>query len=295
MGSVHQNRLRAMQEHWKESKDKGGFGSNVPDGTYEVKVQDANLRETSAEQKLMAVIEYLIIDGEYSGETIPEFIVLETEFGPGNLARRLSDFGIEPPDDVEQIEESLSSLSEQTGRATITLTTNRKGYTGIRVNQVYNDKEQESQPETPNEPDTPSKPDLSKSSDRPHAGDVIEFTDGDETLRATVTKVMIDGSFVAESQDDEFTFPVEDSSFKVLKPEKASTSPTRRRKSKKSDHPVVDKAELLQFCQVQEVEDIDEGDDLEDIITKIKEFEWDSSELEAGELELLKKINAKIV
>ncbi len=133
MSSAMARFLEANKSKWTETAAKVGEGNDsnyeeLPDGLYIAMLSSATLGESKASSKLQITWVYVIMLGDYEGETKREYMGMETEKALRNLARRMKFLGYDPREyDITEdgvLEDWLAEVSEQEFLAKIRLKTN---------------------------------------------------------------------------------------------------------------------------------------------------------------------------
>jgi hypothetical protein len=93
---VFTQRLKSLENTWKQAQAAAGessFGTVVPDGRYVSVISQATIGESQSSGRLQIAWEYVISEGEFTGEAIRDYDGLETEMNLTWLGRKLSRLG----------------------------------------------------------------------------------------------------------------------------------------------------------------------------------------------------------
>jgi len=128
--STYEERLKAMEESWKAGRQRGP--GQVPDGEYVARLQGAELREAMSSGRLMIQREHLILEGEYEGDVVRDYMHLETERGPWFIAQWIEAMELEAPESPAELPEILDYLTRTA--PTVRIQTKRSGdFINVRV------------------------------------------------------------------------------------------------------------------------------------------------------------------
>lgn len=132
MGKSFTKELKKAQEAWDAGKDSP---PGVPEGTYEMQLQDIQLITAKSSGNLMLKREHLVIGGEYEGEVVYDNMVLSTEQNMYYLARFIESMQYEVPEDLSEIDDVLQALREE--NPTYNATVVKSGdFTNVRIQDV---------------------------------------------------------------------------------------------------------------------------------------------------------------
>lgn len=139
-------RLAGMREAWKQGRESGG-SSTVPPGVYTAQLAACDLAESQSSNKLQIHREFLITEGESSGESLHDYMQIETEKGPFFIELWLKKMGYDLDGDFDPtaLEEILAELQANTPTVRIRVV-EKNGFTNVRVLQLL---EGESAPAKP--------------------------------------------------------------------------------------------------------------------------------------------------
>ncbi len=125
------NRLAKFEKTFKTAKqraqEEGGFGVEYPDGKYKGRLESCGLNEAQSSGRLQVDMCFVFTAGEYKGEKIHKYQSVETEDDQVWLARDLRRFGIEAPENAEDLEEIVKLLDESKPEVMLQLKTKDSG------------------------------------------------------------------------------------------------------------------------------------------------------------------------
>lgn len=117
--------LDGMNEAWEETESSGGF--DIPDGTYEARLQGAEIVEVSSDaNRLRIKIEWLILEGDVAGTVKYDSIPLHRKDGTPFLSMAkgfLEKLGAEVPQQMRDVPETLASLVQAAPRVSLKVQT----------------------------------------------------------------------------------------------------------------------------------------------------------------------------
>jgi predicted RNA-binding protein len=99
-------KLKAFQEMWTSTK---GGNVSVPNGQYILQLIAAELGE-SQQGNLRILRKFTILEGEYAGDTVVDFLVLSNKWGCANVRTMFQLCGYEAPENIADLEGSLDEL-----------------------------------------------------------------------------------------------------------------------------------------------------------------------------------------
>lgn len=108
-GRDMKERLKAMQKAWEA---RGSSSATVPDGKYEMKLQDFSIDTAKSSGKLMITREHLITSGEFAGDVVRDRMSLETEYSSFFVSQWIESMGCDPPEQIEDLPETIQSIVE---------------------------------------------------------------------------------------------------------------------------------------------------------------------------------------
>lgn len=279
MAGEFANRLAQMSEQWTSGKDKI---DGVPDGIYNAQLQEAKLAESSS-GKLMVKRQHLISDGEYAGEVVYDNIVVESEYGPKQLATWLTQLGYEAPADVTEIEDLVNAISLAAPSVQIQVKKSKNSdFRNVYIKQLL--ASEAPSPAAKAKPAAPAAKPVVKA--KPKAalafeiGTKVAFKDSDGNDAEGVVKGAGDaeGDIRVEADDGTlYDLPAGDLSAAVEAEETSAEDETR--------------AGLLAICVAHGIEVTDE-DDVETVKEKVTGQEWNKTELAEDEVALLESVGA---
>lgn len=280
------NRLARMTEAWKAGRE---VQQGIPDGVYKMQLQKCELRESASSGRLMIAREHLICEGEYAGESVRDFIVLETEFGPRQASEFIQVMGYEAPEEASELEEVISAIEADAPTYTAQVRKSKDSdLRNVRIRALVEagtapvQKQAEVKKSTPapapiikKKEATPEPEEVKEEAASFSVGDSVSFQDGDDTHLGKITEVKGD-SAVVKTAEGEFEVPVE-----IL-----CHSDQNAPAASEKDH-----TDLLVFCQSHDIA-CSEDDTRDELITKVKGYEFDKDELTPEEVGLLEAIGA---
>ena len=223
MGNPYSNRLAAMQKEWGSREEP----SKVEDGEYLMRLQSAELTESQSSGKLMIKRVHVIQDGEFRGETITDYMQLETEKGPFFVAKWIEQMGEEIPAQAQELANVVAKISRAKPAYTAEIKTS-KDFKNVRIKELVTIEGEAAEPEedAPAAPATPARKaapaapakaapaKAAEPADNPlfNAGDEVTFKDNENTQHTGVFKGLNEED--AETADidvdgDIWTVPVE--------------------------------------------------------------------------------------
>jgi len=146
-----EDRLKQAQEQWDTRQESSSFESAVPDGVYEFQLQDGEIVESESSGRLQIKLEHLVISGEYKGETVYDYLQLETEWGPTFVDRWLKKMEEESPELVSDLPPIIDRILRKQPTYQGRLKTSKEGYQNLRITRVLSmDVANEPEPEAEN-------------------------------------------------------------------------------------------------------------------------------------------------
>lgn len=285
-------KLSAMNEAWKQNKDKP---PGCLDGVYNFQLQKLELAESST-NKMMLKREHFCLDGEYEGNVERDQIVLGTEFGDRQLAVFIEQMGYTSPDDLGDLEDIAAAIMADApcyqAKVKKQKDNDFKNITVVSlIDNPSGDKKKASPPTTVKKATAPA-PAAKKSppkkiaaptpepetteGDTAVVGSRVRYTDGETILEGTVTEVKADGDLVFEDADGN-PYQVPPADVEVITAEEPVAAEA------------VDASVHLAFCQAHELE-CAEDDTAEALVEKINQYAYKKSELAPEEVTFLESI-----
>lgn len=173
--------LDKMQENWDKNKD-AGFAS-VPPGTYTAKVQNMEVTQAQSSGNMQMHTEFLVLEGEHEDTVVHDYIPLETEWGPGKMARVLTILGYEVPDKAKKLLKTAEGITEKAPSIQFRAV-ERKDGVGVNIN-VMKLLGEDYEPESSGEGSSGDEAgDFS-------VGDRVIYTDGDDKYPGEVTELNV--------------------------------------------------------------------------------------------------------
>lgn len=289
MSGEFANRLAAMNTSWSE---RGKSGASVPPGIYTMQLQNAELGESQSSNKLQIHREHLILEGEFQGQVLHDYLQLETEMGPRFVSRWIEMMGFTPPDDPQQLEDVVAAIANAapTYQAQVKVSgdfTNvniRKLLSAAPVSAVVRPTSGPVTSPAIKRNDSPTAAAAMRSASVPKVatptfavGECVVFKDGATDVPGTIESM--DTTHAVVKDDQGSTWKVAVNELRILPPVAAPDAPSEKL------------AELLAFAQSQDIA-VDDSDTEETCIEKIKGFDYDLKQLTPEEVTLLIGISA---
>lgn len=291
------NRLTSMGDAWTTGKDGGG---GIPDGQYILQLESATLKE-SAQQKLMIVRKHIVLEGDSAGDSITDFLCLETEFGPRQVAQWIEKMGYEVPQDVADIEEIVAAIANE--QPTVNAKVKRSGDSDLRnvtVTELISTSAETPAPVAAKPAPAPAKPAAKPAATPATAkkaaapvkaaepasevpiGAIVKINDEGKEIIGTIIRLSDDGNPIVESNDaakDQYEVNLNELEYVT---DEASAPEAEAA-------PLQDTSVLLAFCAANGIEANEEelAQVLED---RLKEYQWTAAELTPEEVALLESI-----
>jgi len=139
-GSKWGAKLKSMSAGWKESEDRYNEifgGRDIPDDTYLVKLQDIFLDELG--EHTIIKREHVVIEGEHKGIVLRDNLFLSNDTGCAFARRYLKMVGVDVPEKIEDLEDTLVNLKELAPICKVRVKTDAKGYKNVDVVSVVDD------------------------------------------------------------------------------------------------------------------------------------------------------------
>jgi len=124
-------KLKEMNKAWKTGKDSV---SGVPAGVYHMRLQGATVKLTS-NKKLTVIREHLIVDGEFEGTVVTDFMNLEGEMGAYFAAQFIDQLGYEIPEEPTEIPETIEAVVADAPEY-IASVVHSEGFTNVRFKEL---------------------------------------------------------------------------------------------------------------------------------------------------------------
>jgi len=215
-------KLKGMQKSWKESEPaRGGFG--VPDGTYNVRIDEATLCEAKQSGRLQIKWVLVVIDGDYANKKICKFDGMDDPKSLPYVQGSLEALELEIPDDITEIG---TVLEEAVGKEVEIQVRTKDEFTNIYFNGLLeagdSDEEEEEDAEDAEDEDGD---DAEESDDDDDSEDEDEDSDDDEDSdeEEEITK-----SDVLKMDADELAEVIKANKLKIKKAEKMKLADLRK-------------------------------------------------------------------
>lgn len=274
-----------MEEAWEAGK-KAAPG--VPDGIYEMQLQGCELRESSS-GKMMIAREHIITEGACTGEVVRDYLVLETEYGPRQVAEFFKLMGY---DDVAagDVEDTVAAIATAAPRYQAQVKKGKDSdMRNVRIRAVFDGGGNgAAAPKAKAPVKSVVKPAKAPSIPK---GTNVTFSDESGTEFSATVKGggSTPGSLLVEAADGE-CYEVAASDVTVVELE-AEAAPIREEDEEAADNE--QRAALIAFCQANEIE-VTEDDTVEQCTEKLNAYEFEREELTDDEYKLLKGIGSTI-
>jgi len=269
-------RLNGMQKAWATGKDSA---PGVPGASYTMQLQSAKVRESKSSKKLMIVREHLVVEGEYQGEVVRDNMMLETDKGPFYAAKWIRQMGYDVPDDMSDLEEVLSAMSDANPIYSAEVTKSGD-FTNANVDELL--QEEAEMTTTADDAGEGAEPTAEAAEGAEGAeegwsvGDVASFSDDDGNEYAGQITQIDEGEEEAHVDVDGEVYAV----------------PLSELSAEEEDAELVG---LLAFASAQGVESVTDEMGKEAVIEALNEYEWKEAEITADEAALLTATGVEFV
>lgn len=98
--------LAALSRSWKDAEPSEGGFFEVPDGEHDVEIVDAEIGY-SKNDRLQAVLEMKLINGDHQGKTFKKFCGMEDDEQLGYIKGDLKRLEVDFPDEIEDLPDTL--------------------------------------------------------------------------------------------------------------------------------------------------------------------------------------------
>ena len=287
-----QDKLKSMNRLYSGAKDKA---PGVTDGSYTLQLQSCKLDQSKSSGNLMVVRDHYVVEGEFAGEVLRDYIVLSDDRGMYALAQFLRQMGYEAPDNLEDVSAILTELDS-----------NNPVYVGMARrsgdSDIYNVKITEvtqssaakaSAPTAEPAAAKPASAPAPKQSAAPAAvgvnvGAIVTFDGGEDgTITGTVA-TLIDAATASVKQNDEagtvWTVDIADLTI--------AAAPPPAKAAKKASKPTAADPKLAALKTLGAsygVDELADGQSLEEVITIMSTYTWDEVEMLPEEVALVKE------
>lgn len=297
-------RLKGMQDTWNAGKE-GRVA--LPDGQYLMQLQSAVFEESQSTNKLMIHREHLVREGEFAGEVLHDYLVLESEYGMRNTADWLEKMGMEPPEEVDAIEKMVQELNNKNPIYTASVKKAKDSdFRNVRILELKSaeaevEKKQESVPaaapvkkqvkKVAQEVPTVEEEEEEAAAGEVQVGSVVTFNDGEKDVEGEVQSIAGErlevkvGDDVYELALDELTGIVEAFSEEQGEPKAEASA------AEETDEEL---SVMIAFAQSQNIA-VDENTDKESLKKKLLSYQWDPATLTKDEKEFLEMQGAQFL
>jgi len=297
MGDTFKKELDNMSSAWSDAPES----SDLPEGTYTMTINSAEIRRTKNSGKLRATFQFTVSEGEHIGASQFDGYMLDPEspMGMSMLKQLLSQkLNYEIPENLSDLEELLADISNKNPIVTAEIV--RKGdFTNVRVLELLTgaapavktnptSKKTSKKVETEEEAEEAEEAGEEEEAEEVElkVGSEVTFTVEDEEVTGKITKKNKNGTFNIETDTDIYE-DVEASDLSPADGEEAEAAEEEIDEDDKKD-------ELLLLAQSHDiaVEDTMTGEELQ---AELGQYEWKKSELTDEEIELLEGCEIAII
>lgn len=301
------DKLASMQTHWENGKDAI---PGVPDGSYNLQLQSAKLKNSKASGKLMVERQHVVLDGEFQGEVITDFVCIETDQGPRELATWAVKMGYEAPAQAVDIEGTVTAIANDSpcyvadvkkSDGSDLRNVRIKNLIDAPVPSAANAKPKPAAAKTAapaakaaapaaRKQEVPAAELEAEASGEVGVGTAVTFKDDAGTERsAKITEVREGGSFYVEADDNQDVFELTPDQFTVNEGggEEAAAE------EGESEEDAALRTDLIALCQAHEIE-VTEESTLDELKEQVGTFEWNADTLAAEEIAILEKAGAEV-
>jgi hypothetical protein len=130
----YKDKLSKMNARYQESEQqaKAMFGEIDP-GVYTAKLANAEVCESKASGRLQVKRMHVVLEGDFKGANVYDYMGLENEFGFAFFREWISKLGYECPTDAADIPDLLTELTDKNPVVQIKVVKNDGGFTNVRV------------------------------------------------------------------------------------------------------------------------------------------------------------------
>lgn len=271
-GGKYADRLAGMNDSWAERNDE----PLKPIGIQLMILEHIELRESQSSGKLMIARKHVCLEGEFEGESVSDYMSLETARGPYFVNRFFQVVGVGDIEEISEIEDAISELNETNPIYTAEIRYN-DDFANVRVIELQDgsDIEESEEPEEPEEPCL----DI--------IGDSVTFEDEDgEIVEGVVTGQKGTSIVVTDSAGDPWEMAVEDVTL-------ASESIEEGEGAEPVEFDVAPYVDLAEAAGVPD--DMSGCVAEEDVKAIFEQYDdWAADELSAAEVKLVKGLGVKV-
>jgi cobalamin biosynthesis protein CobT len=179
-------KLAKAKSAWKNAmKKKPDFGSDLPDGTYHVRLTTAEVVESQSSGNLQVHWAAVVLEGESKGDKLNWYSQLKTEDNMMYLQRDITKLGEESPEDPTELEDTLKSISKKKPAVKVSVKTNGD-FQNVRFGKLLTDEDvadddeeeveesESEEEETEEEDEAPAKKKKAKAEDEEEEADAEE-------------------------------------------------------------------------------------------------------------------------
>lgn len=144
--ATFKQKMAAAKKRWAKAREHANeFGSDVDDGTYLARLTGAEIGESQSSGRAQIDWAYKIEEGLSGlGETVHSYDGLETDDNLKWLARTIGKFGVESPDDFDDLEDTLNEILARKPLCRIRLRT-KDDFQNLRILRVFGSEEEDSE------------------------------------------------------------------------------------------------------------------------------------------------------
>lgn len=278
MANEIKDRLKKMDENWKQGKQAM---ASIPDGIYTMQLLSANLRISESSGKLSIMREHTVIEGEYTGEVVRDFMSLETPQGPRFVSQWIEQMGWQSPDDSSDLMDTIEAISNEHPCYTASVKTNGD-FQNIRIKDVFEADETGEEGEAESSEESAEEPEAEDSGTW-EIGDAVIYMDGDNTV--------IEGT--VSGLGEEGMIEIQDANGDLWDVDSSCCSSPSEDEAESGDEG--DLSELTMFAQAHGLDDlITEEDTSESAAAKLAEYEWEEASLLDTETDLLTRNGVEV-
>lgn len=278
-----------MGEFDKELKDMGSAwsdapaSSDLPEGSYTMTIQEAEIRKTKSSGKLRATFRYVVSEGEHQGASQFDGFTLDPENPVGmSMLKQLlgKKLGYEVPETIQEVQDILGDISKK--NPIVTAQVVRKGdFTNVRVLEVVGEGGV-AKPFPKKTPPT-SAPRAVAASASLSEGDEVTFENEGKTEKGKIIKARADGSFDVEAESD--TWREVPAEMLTLASGDDEASAEEEPATEEGD----DRTSLLALAAAHGIAGLKDDMTHEKLVEELKGYEWKRDELTKDEIALLER------
>lgn len=308
MAKEFEKELAAMESAWNDAPET----SDLPEGTYTMTLQEADLRKTKSSGKMRATFRYVVSEGEHLGASQFDGFTLDPDnpMGMSMLKQFLGKkMGYEIPDSTTGLVDILADITKRSPIVSAQIV--RKGeFTNVRVLEVLGEGGEAG--ETPAEeeveeapaPKAPIKKAKAVAAKEPEAVDLsvgaeVQFKNEGDVIVGKIVKKKKGGFFDVECDDAVYQdVPGEMLTAVGVEAEPAEEeteeAPAEEEIPAEDDGEEEKRLALINTAQAHGVEVTDDMT-LEDLVAEMGQYEWKKSDLVDDEIAALEAAGIPVV